>query len=144
MVSKVSGDDFRGSQELISTGHLHVTLPSFLTSQASASSPTLHTIYYNQGTRKEGASVLLSLADEGGTWGEGLTRGTDGENGACPLCPSIPPDRPNAREVHREFTNPLCHKALHGAINHALNLPVSLSSGKPPCKQPVALPLSPT
>lgn len=91
MVSKVPGDDFRGSQELISTGHLHTTLPSFLTSQASASSPTLHTIYYNQGTRKEGASVLLSLADEGGTWGEGLTRGTDGENGACPLCPSIPP-----------------------------------------------------
>lgn len=34
-------------------------------------------------------------------------------------------------EVHREFTNLLCHKALHGAINHALNLPVSLSNGKP-------------
>lgn len=47
-------------------------------------------------------------------------------------------------EVHREFTNLLCHRALHGAINHVRNLLVSLSSGKPPCEQPVALPLSPT
>lgn len=46
------------------------------------------------------------------------------------------------REVHPEFTNLLCHRALHGAINHAFNLPVSLSRGKLPCQQPVVLPLT--
>ena len=40
------------------------------------------------------------------------------------------------REVHRELTTLLCHRALHGAINQALHLPVSLSRGKPPCEQP--------
>lgn len=33
-------------------------------------------------------------------------------------------------EVHWKFTNLLCHRALRGAINHTLNLPVSLSRGK--------------
>ena len=58
---------------------------------------------------------------------------------------SAHPDLQTARvpgEVHREFTNHLCHREPHGAINHALNLPVSLSSGKLPREQPLALPLT--
>lgn len=66
----------------------------------------------NQRTGKGGGLSSPALVGEGRTQGEGGMRGGDGENGSCPLCPSTPPERPNARgSSPRVYKPPLSQSA---------------------------------